>query len=163
MKIKLETKTNKKVEQSIRELKDGYVKIGWFEGQKEPNGLLVAENAYMQNKGFTITHRNGKKTTVLPRPFMQITATRKEKQWNDFWKEEYKKVADKRISLKQALDKLGLFVKTAIQNTILTSDGIRPNKPSTIEAKKRKGSPLIPLLDSKTMFNTINYKSEVSK
>lgn len=163
IKIKLETKTDKKAEQAINNLKDGYVKIGWFEGQKEPNGLLVSENAYMQNTGFTIKHKNGKSTYVPPRPFMRNTLIREGKKWNDFWKKEYREVADGKIALKQALNRLGIVVKSNIQDTIISSDGIRPNTKSTLASKKAKGHGTIPLIDSRTMLQTINYHSEVGK
>ena len=163
IRIKMVTKTNNKLEKAIQTLKSGYVKIGWFEGQKEPNGLLVSENAYMQNNGFTIKHKNGKQTYVPPRPFMQITMTNNANKWNNFWKQHYKEVVDGKINLKQALNRLGIMVKSDIQDTIISSNGIRPNAPSTIESKRRKGSPLIPLIDSSTMLSSINYKSEEQK
>lgn len=163
IKIKLETKADKKAEQAINNLKDGYVKIGWFEGQKEPNGLLVSENAYMQNTGFTIKHKNGKSTYVPPRPFMDITLNRYGKEWNSFWKEAYKQVSEGKAKLTQVLNKLGIKVKSNIQDTIISSDGIRPNTPSTLASKKAKGHGTIPLIDSRTMLQTINYHSEVGK
>lgn len=163
IRIKMVTKTNNKLEKAIQNLKSGYVKIGWFEGQKEPNGLLVSENAYMQNNGFTIKHKNGKQTYVPPRPFMQITQNVNQDKWTRFWKKEYKEVVEGKMTLKQALNKLGIMVKSDIQDTIISSNGIRPNRPSTIESKGRKGSPLIPLIDSSTMLSSINYKSEEQK
>lgn len=163
IKIEMETKTNKKAEQSIKELKEGYVKIGWFKGTKYNNGLLVSENAYMQNKGFTIKTKNGKSVYVPPRPFMQITLTRYGDKWNEFWKQEYKKVVDKKISLKIALDKLGKRVKSNIQDTIISSDGIRPNTPSTLASKKAKGHGTIPLIDSRVMLEHIDVESEVGR
>lgn len=164
IKVSMKTKTNKRLLDGLNKAeKDGSVKIGWFEGPKEPNGLLVSENAYMQNKGFTITHKNGKKTYVPPRPFMNITMTTNSSKWQSIWKKAYKSILEGKNSLQWALNVLGITVKTDIQKTILSSNGIRPNTPSTIEAKKRKGHPLIPLLDSKTMFNTINYQTRVGK
>lgn len=162
--IKLKTKTNKKVEETITDLVDGYVKIGWYDGQKEPNGLLVAENAYMQEHGFYIKNKKGKTLVyVPPRPFLQITMTNNMDKWNNFWKQEYKQVLDGKFNLMHALNKLGTMVRSDIQDTIISSNGIRPNKPSTIAIKKRKGSPLIPLMDSLTMLNTLGYTSEVYK
>ena len=163
MKIKLEEKTNKKAEQSIEDLKDGSVKIGWFKGTAYNNGLLVSENAYMQNTGFTIKHKNGKETYVPPRPFMQVTLTREGDKWNEFWKQEYKKVADKKISLKIALDKLGKKIRNDIVTTIVSSDGIRPNTPSTLRAKRAKGHGSIPLIDSRVMLEHIDVESEVKR
>lgn len=161
IKVKLETKTNKKAEDTIKHLKDGSVKIGWYKGTKYKNGLLVSEVAYMNDKGFTIKHKNGKETYVPPRPFMQITFTKNSDKWNNFWKEQYKDVADNRISLKKALDKLGIIVKSDIQTTIISSDGIRPNTESTLRSKKSKGHGTIPLIDSRVMLEHIDVESEV--
>lgn len=163
IKVSMKTKTNKQAEQTIKNLKDGYVKIGWFEGKKEPNGLLVAENAYMQENGFRIKHRNGKETYVPPRPFLSITMSKNSSKWQSIWKKAYKTILEGKNSLILALNVLGTKVKTDIQDTIKSSDGIRPNAPSTIESKKRRNRPLIPLMDSMAMFKTINYKSTVGK
>ena len=144
--VSLKTKTNKRLERTLKGLKDGSVKVGWIKGEKyKDNGMYVAENAYFQNKGFTITQRSGKKIYVPPRPFLDITISKNSAKWQSFWKAQYKSTLEGKTSLKTALNKLGTIVKTAIQNTI----------------KKRKGSPLIPLMDSMRMYDTINYESKV--
>lgn len=163
IRIKMVTKTNNKLEKAIQKLKSGYVKIGWFEGQKEPNGLLVSENAYMQNNGFTIKHKNGKQTYVPPRPFMNITLEENGIRWHNFWKNAYKKVVEGKEKLKKALNELGLVVKKDIQRTLRSN--VKPElKKSTIKARQRKGNyRTTTLMDSETMYKTINYKSEEQK
>lgn len=158
IKITLKTKTNKKAEDIIKNLKGGSVKVGWYEGQKEPNGLLVAENAFMQENGFFV---NGK--YVEPRPFMQITMNENKNKWQAVWKKLYKSVLDGKRTLKQALDLLGFIVKKDIQNTLISGRKLRKNEKSTLKAKARKGSPLKPLLDSLTMLKTINFESKEHK
>lgn len=163
MKINFKVKTNKQIENAIDNLSDGFVKIGWYEGQKEENGVLVSENAYMQNHGFYIKHKNGKKTYVPPRPFMQITENVNASKWQSFWKKEYKAVLENRATLLMALNKLGKMVKSDIQDVIISSNGIRPNRPLTLAIKKSKGHALIPLIDTRKMLESINYHSEVKK
>lgn len=164
MPIKIKVKTNKKVEKAINDLVDGHVKVGWFEGQTYPKKkLTVAENAYMQNKGFTIKHKNGTETKVPPRPFVQLTMDKNTNKWNTFWKQEYKQVLDGFIKLKMALNKLGIMVKEDIQKTLKSN--VPPKlADSTLKARKTKGNySETTLIDTKRMYDTINYKSEVYK
>lgn len=168
IKITLKTKTNKKAEELIRNLKNGgSVKVGWYEGQKEPNGLLVAENAYIQENGATIHFqtKTGKTATIYipPRPFLLITINENKNKWQTVWKKLYKSVLDGKRTLKQALDLLGYIVKTDIQKTLRSN--IQPElKKSTLKARERKGNYKIEtLIDSKTMYDTINFESKVHK
>ena len=163
MKASFKVKTNKGVVESLKSLSDGSVKVGWWGGQTEPNGLLVAENAYLQNKGFTIKHKNGTETQVPPRPFMQIAVNENVNKWNSAWKKEYKKVLDGKSSLKNALNYLGEVIRTSIKSVIRSN--VKPaNAPSTLKARKRKGNyNETTLMDSLTMYNTIQYNSEVKR
>lgn len=163
MPIKMEVKTNKKAEKAINSLKDGYVKVGWFEGQKEPNGLPVAENAYMQNKGFTVTYKNGNSVYVPARPFMQITFDDNAVKWNEFWKRKYKDVANGKAKLKKLLDELGEIVRSDIRVTLRSN--VQPKlRESTLKARRSRGNyRTTTLIDSGTMYNSILFKSEVGK
>lgn len=155
IKIKLTTKTNKKAMQTLQNLKDGIVKVGFWGDRKEPNGLSVVENAYMQENGFFINNS----VYVPPRPFMHITMNENKDKWAKNWKKLYKSVLDGKRTFKQALDLLGYIVKRDLQETLLTSKKIRKNKESTLAIKREKGSPQKPLLDSLAMYYSIQIAS----
>lgn len=160
--ISLKTTTNKQAEKVIKDLKDGFVKVGWIKEEKYKNGLYVAENAYMQENGFTITHKNGKRTYVPKRPFLSITINKNSNKWQTLWKGLYKSVLDGKTKLATALGKLGVRIKDDIQATIRSN--VKPdNAPSTQARKRSKHRPLITLMDTKKMYSSINYESVVGK
>ena len=148
MKIKMKTTINNELKNTLLQLPKGEMRIGWFAGQKEPNGIQVFENAYMQENGFWIKHKNGKKTYVPPRPFMRITATKNEKIWEQVSYKLGQKFIKKKITFKQFMEQFCLFVKGNILETIASR--IRPNP--NLPASK------IPLIDSGTMTDSLTYK-----
>ena len=166
IKCKLQIKTNNKLLEQIKRLKDGTITVGWWGDDKEPNGLLVAENAYIQEHGATIHFetQTGKTATIHipPRPFLLITINRNLKKWKEFWKKGFKKYLDGQIEYKTLLDRLGQLVKADIQETMLSN--VSPeNSPITKAIKRAKGSPDITLIDSGTRYNKIKVRSEEHK
>ena len=94
---------------------------------------------------------------------MQIAVNENVNKWNSAWKKEYKKVLDGKSSLKNALNYLGEVIRTSIKWVIRSN--VKPaNAPSTLKARKRKGNyNETTLMDSLTMYNTIQYNSEVKR
>ena len=162
IKFKVKTKTNKSIERGIKDLTDGYVKIGWFKGKTEPNGMLSSEVAYLNDKGHNIIHKGRVVGYVPARPFMEITMAENQKRWNNFWKKAYQEVVKGKLRLKEALTKLGDIVRQDIKITIRSN--VRPhNAKSTKRAKRAKGHPDITLIDSGTMLRNVDVESGVHK
>lgn len=160
IKVSLKTKTNKKIEQSIEDLKDGIVKVGWVKGEKYPeNDMFVAEVAYLNENGHQIK-RDGKVIArVPPRPFLAITMSDNGERWNFLWKKLYRSVLNKEISFELALKKMGEIVRDSIKNTIW-SNVPPPNTRNTIRQKQGR---TVTLVDTGRMIKNINYVYEIKR
>lgn len=154
--IETEVRKNKDVIGRLLKLKDGYVKIGWYKGEHESNGLLCSENAYMQEHGFNIKHKNGKTTHVPARPFLTITMNKNEGRWNKLWKDIVKQYIDGKKTLTDVLNRIGIIVQADIRKT-LRSNVPPPNADSTRRRKIALGRKPTTLIDTGKMYDNISY------
>ena len=101
-----------------------------------------------------------KKTTteihIPARSFIRSTADEKQKEWSEVLESRLKKVFNGDLTFEQALEQLGLKIKSDIQEKIVNTTE-PPNSPMTIAMKGKN----TPLRNTGTMLNSIAVKTEV--
>ncbi|MEE1227270.1 MAG: hypothetical protein UHM08_09235 [Bacteroidales bacterium] len=146
----------------IKNPKDAYVSIGWFEDQKYYDGTSIANVAKWNEFGT----RQG----VPQRPFLRTSIIENEKKWNELLKTLVQRAIDEDKSIDKALLVFGEQVKADIQETILAG-GWKPNakisqvggwmrnkisgKPFYVKGKGGKQ----PLIDTGTMLRSIEVRT----
>ena len=127
-----------------KELKKQHAKIevGFFEGEKYPNGKSVAEVAAFNEFG------GGK---VPPRPFMRTCVERRKNIWKKLVRDELAKNEDARVTLALLGNRMVEDLKDYIK--IWTYP---PNAPSTI-AKKGFNDPLV---ETGRMMNSVDWRGD---
>lgn len=127
-----------------KELKKQHAKIevGFFEGEKYPDGKSVAEVAAFNEFG------GGK---VPPRPFMRTCVERRKNIWKKLVRDELAKNEDARVTLALLGNRMVEDLKDYIK--IWTYP---PNAPSTI-AKKGFNDPLV---ETGRMMNSVDWRGD---
>ena len=120
----------------------GKIEVGFFEGEKYPDGKSVAEVAAFNEFG-------GGKTP--PRPFMRTLVRNHRKIWRKILRDELAKNEDAHISLATLAKYMVEDMKDYIK--IWTYP---PNAPSTI-AKKGFNDPLV---DTGRMMNSVDWRGD---
>ena len=130
-------------------LRDGVVRVGWFEGMRYKDGTPVAMVARAHEYGYGVPRRS----------FLRPVVFRNEKLWVEQLKTAFARaVADNQDTM-PILDRFGRAVKGAIQREIWEGH-FTPLKPSTIKAK---GGRTKPLIDTHLMVNSIAVQTETKK
>lgn len=120
----------------------GEIKVGFFEGEKYPDGKGVAEVAAFNEFGGGHTP---------PRPFMRTLVQNHRKIWRKILANELAKNEDARISLAELAQYMVDDLKDYIK--IWTYP---PNAPATV-AKKGFNDPLV---DTGRMMNSVDWKGD---
>lgn len=118
------------------------IEVGFFEGEKYPNGKSVAEVAAFNEFG------GGK---VPPRPFMRTCVERRKNIWKKLVRDELAKNEDARVTLALLGNRMVEDLKDYIK--IWTYP---PNAPSTI-AKKGFNDPLV---ETGRMMNSVDWRGD---
>ena len=155
-------KTELKFFHKIKNPKDAYVSIGWFEDQTYYDGTSIANVAKWNEFGT----RQG----VPQRPFLRTSIMENEKKWHELLKTLVQRAIDEDKSMDKALLVFGEQVKADIQETILAG-GWKPNakisqtggwmrnkisgKPFYVKGKGGKQ----PLIDTGTMLRSIEVRT----
>ncbi len=146
-----------KILAEVDRFKDGYVAVGFFEGQthKDPNGgedIPLAGIAAVHEYGAVIENGWGRgiRIEIPERSFMRTWATEKKEEIAKVIGELYGKVVDGQMTAKQALAILGQYGVAGIKKRI--DDG--PFTPLADSTILRKGSSK-PLIDTAQMRNSI--------
>lgn len=129
----------------VDKLKEGIVRIGFFEGSRYESGKSVAEVARINEFGLG----------VPARPFMRPAVHSKIPQLVDMLHKDYKITIRNNGDTMKVLDTFGEYVKGLVKEQIISTT-TPPNAPSTI---KRKGFNA-PLRDTKLMLNSVSYQTE---
>ena len=127
-----------------KELKKQHAKIevGFFEGEKYPNGKSVAEVAAFNEFGGGHTP---------PRPFMRTCCERRRNKWRKVVKDNLAKNPDVRTTMAELAQVMVEDLKDYIK--IWTYP---PNAPSTV-AKKGFNDPLV---DTGRMMNSVDWRGD---
>lgn len=120
----------------------GKIEVGFFEGEKYPDGTQVAAVAAHNEFG-------GGKTP--PRPFMRTCIERRRNKWRKVVRDNLAKELDVHITLAELADVMVEDIKDYI--SIWTNP---PNAPSTI-AKKGFNDPLV---DTGRMMNSVDWRGD---
>lgn len=120
---------------------------------KYEDGENVVDVAILNEFGGT-SKIDGNIVDIPSRPFMRQTKSKNTFELNRLRKALVNKMISGKISLDDSLNKLGIFYSNAIKYTIQHGEFV-PNHPLTI---KRKGAGKRPLIDTKRMLNSVNYK-----
>ena len=130
-------------------LRDGVVRVGWFEGMRYKEGTPVARVARAHEYGYGVPKRS----------FIRPVIFRNEKSWVAQLNTAYSRaVADNQDTL-AVLDRFGHTVRGAIQREIWEGH-FKKLKPATIKAK---GGRTKPLIDTTLMVNSIAVQVEDKK
>ncbi len=135
----------KNAKAAVKALDGRGVKVG-FPAGKAP-GDVIDYAAYNE---FGTEH-------IPSRPFMRRSVDTAEREIASFGKAQAMAVASGAITAEQALDRLGLWFQSRIQNTITTARGWAvPNAPATV---RQKGSSS-PLIDTGRMRAAVTYEKD---
>ena len=130
-------------------LRDGIVRVGWFEGVRYKDGTPVARVARAHEYGYGVPRRS----------FLRPVIFRNEKNWVAQLGAVYARAVANNEDTLPILDRFGRTVKAAIQHQIWEGHYL-PLKPSTIKAK---GGRTKPLIDTTLMVNSIDVQVEENK
>ena len=128
-----------------RVLKEGVVRVGFFEGSKYDDDTYVAQEARWNEYGIG----------VPARPFMRPAVFEKKQEYTELLRSEYKKAIKDNQSTINVLKAVGEKAVAGIQSQIWGGHYL-PNSPATI---KRKGKNK-PLIDTELMVNSVSYQVE---
>lgn len=118
---------------------DAYLEVGFYDSVIYPNGMNVADVAYINDKGLGVPSR----------PFFTIAI----EKWGE---KATKLIADayhNGMSLEKALGRAGIFMQGKIQDEI-TDLETPPNAPSTIAIKGSSN----PLIDTGLMRRSVSFQ-----
>lgn len=147
----------------IKDPKDAYINVGWFDDQKYADGTSIARVARWNEFGT----RQG----VPQRPFLRTTIMENEKKWHELLKTLVQRAMDEDKPIERALRLFGEQVKADIQETILAG-GWKPNAKISQEGgwmrNKISGKPFYvkgkggkqPLIDTGTMLRSIQVRTD---
>ena len=130
-------------------LKDGVVRVGWFEGMRYSEGTPVAKVARAHEFGYGVPRRS----------FVRPPIFRNQSSWLAQLKTAYSRAIMDNDDTMAVLERFGHTVRGAIQREIWEGH-FKPLKPSTIRAK---GGRTKPLIDTGFMANSIAVKAEEYK
>ncbi len=124
----------------------------------DPTDLSLVEIATKNEFGgvsLIKTEAGFKSIKIPPRPFVRWVADHEEKLINAQSRKEYGRILDGKQTREKALNRMGIFLKSRIQNRI---EAVKtpPNAPATIARKKSDN----PLIDTGVLLNSINYAVE---
>lgn len=170
--MKVSLNINQNLLNRIRNLKSGKVEVGWYEDTRYDDGTQVAKVAEINEFGATIKvtdkmrkwfawqgfplNKNTTEIHIPARSFIRSTCDEKNNEWSDILNSRLKKVFEGELTMKQALEQLGLVIKGDIQEKI-TQITTPPNSGMTV-AMKGKDKPLI---NTGFMQETISVETEV--
>jgi len=127
-------------------LKDGVVRIGWFEGMRYDDNTPVARVARAHEFGYGVPRRS----------FIRPVIFRNRANWVVQLNNAYKRAVADNDDTTAVLDRFGRTVRGAIQREIWEGH-FKPLRPSTIKAK---GGRTKPLIDTTLMVNSIAVQTE---
>ena len=153
-------------------VKKAVTRVGWFEDTKYEDGTPVAKVAEINEFGATIKvtdkmrkwfaaqgfplNKNTTEIHIPARSFIRTTIDERSDDWHDIFYSRLEKVFDGKLTLKQALEQLGLVIKGDIQEKI-TQITTPPNSGMTVIMKGKDK----PLINTGFMQETISVKTEV--
>lgn len=143
MGIKVELSTKR---YNTDKLKDGVVRVGWFEGVRYDEGTPVARVARAHEFGYGVPRRS----------FIRPVIFRNQSNWRVQLKNAYTSAVANNESTTAVLERFGHHVRGAIQREIWEGH-FKPLAPSTIKAK---GGRTKPLIDTGFMANSIAVQVE---
>lgn len=153
MVMKVNFRKNDKI--NPRVFKEGVVRVGFFEGIRYDEKRSVAQVAKWNEYG--VPKNIGSK--IPARPFMRPAVFEKKQEYEALLRSEYKKAIKDKKNTMVVLRKFGEMVVEAIKDQIRNGN-YAPNAPATIKAKGGRSKPLI---DTKLMLNSVDYKAEEVK
>lgn len=145
----------------LKNPKDAYVSVGWFDDQTYYDGTSIAKVAKW--------NEFGTKQGVPQRPFLRTTIAENQRKWDELLKTLVQRALDEDKSIDKAMLLFGEQVKADIQDTILAG-GWKPNAKITQDGgwmrNKTSGKPFrvkgkggkSPLIDTGTMLRTIEVR-----
>lgn len=135
----------KKRNYDTTKLKDGIVRVGFFEGSKYESGKTVASVARINEFGLGVPRRS----------FMRPAVHRNKKELSEILRADYRQTIRNNGNTMNVLSRFGVYVQGLIQNQIILTYS-PPNAPSTI---KRKGFNA-PLRDTRLMLHSVQHQEE---
>lgn len=130
-------------------LRDGVVRIGWFENIRYTDDTPVARVARVHEFGYGVPRRS----------FIRPVLHRNENSWKVQLRNAYSKAIMNDEDTLAVLDRFGRHVRGAIQREIWEGHFKRLS-PATIKAK---GGRTKPLIDTTFMVNSIAVQTEETK
>lgn len=137
--------TYKKSNYDLDKIKEGKVRVGFFESSKYEGNLYVAQVARYNEFGLGVPMR----------PFMRPAIHQRKSELVNLLRSKYKKAFKDNSNTMEVLEVFGEYCKGLIQNQIINTN-YPPNAPSTI---KRKGFNA-PLRDTHLMLNSVSHQEE---
>lgn len=139
----------KKFLKELGKIKGSYVSIGIQEDAGDyDSGTSVVAVGFWNEFG----------TEDIPsRPFIRSTLEAHKNELEELRQSLLKKVLNGDLTIEKGLETIGFRVREWIKATILQND-FQANAPSTAEAKRRKGVAPKPLLDTRLLLRSIEYK-----
>lgn len=147
---------------NLDKLREGKVRVGWFDDIQYDDGVYVAQVAYWNEYG----------TYASPaRPFMRPMLHQSQRDIKELLKNSYARAVRENSDTQRVLMRVGEEVVWRIQKQILATT-TPPNSPITINGgwmrNKKSGKPFYvipkvgthPLIDTGVMYQTVSYQVE---
>lgn len=156
---------DKKLREILKKIPNVEMRIGWNKNQREENGMLTWQVAYLNEVGHYIHHKNGNTTHVVARPFLGLSQEMYGKHWLNSWHRYFKQyLVEKYQSIRTIANKLCLLVIADIQHLVEVEKPFAPNAPLTVARKKAKGLAYkTPLVAYGTMIDKLIHEVHIKK
>lgn len=147
-------------------LREGIVRVGWFEGMRYEDGVTVAAVARWNEFGAIA----GGKYYIPPRPFVRPALIQNKNKFNATLRQLYRQALKDKKNTLQALDQFGEFVRERLRaqidatlspaNSPVTLQGgwLRTSTGKSFYVEPKRGSH--PLKDTGFMQDSISYETE---
>jgi len=139
-----------KLKKELAELEKLQVRVGFQRGDTNDEGVDLVDIAVWNELG---TERDGK-VHIPSRPFLRQSVENNEEKIKAFAQKQLKGLGDT-TTAKQVLQRLGIFQKGLVQETINNGDFIK-NAPATV-ARKKSAQPLV---NTGQLIQSVNFVIE---
>lgn len=157
--------TLKKKRFDTTKLREGVVRVGWFEGVRYKDGVSVAQVAYWNEYGTGGPHG------IPKRPFMRPAVHQNRKELQETLRSLYRQAIKDNTNTMDALESFGVLVQAKIRRQILSTT-TPANSPITVHGgwlgrPGKKGGVFIkgkgfnkPLQNTGYMVDKVDYQCE---
>lgn len=141
---------------AMKELNGLQTKVGWFEGNKYPDGTPVAYVASIQEFGYPAGG-------IPPRPFIRPTISAQQGAWTDATAKMVRRIGTGQMTARSVMETLGGLAAGDIRKAIAEVTAPPLDKRTLAARRSRGNNSTKPLVDTRIMQPTVTSITEATK